>query len=1178
MQLSRLEIKGFKSFGDKVTIEFDAGVTGIVGPNGCGKSNIVDAIRWVLGEQSTKSLRSDKMENIIFNGTRNRKPQHMAEVSLTFLNTKNILPTEYTEVTITRRYYRSGESEYLLNGVTCRLKDINNLLIDTGIGPDSYAIIELKMIDELLNDTANNRRELFEEAAGISKFKARKKEAIKKVADTEADLARVEDLLCEIEKNMISLERQAKQAEKYYKAKQEYRQISLQLAKKIIIQQTEAANKIHVQLEAENAQLHQLTHQISATEAQIEQAHLLIEEKEKLLGQHQRALNEHMACIRQRQNQQQLTQQRLEFLNQRASSLEQQLQEEQHRLSILYSRLATLEEEQRKLQQQAAEIASTVEAVNTEYQQAHQNTKAIQQEHSQIAKQVSLAQKEFFELSKLLEIKQARYNSLRLELEKTHAESTGRRFELENLNNHLLDLQDQITDLEHQLSQTQAAENSLEENIAFTRRQAEEIRLEIVHSQRRADALQNEYRLVKSLVDNLEGFPEAVRFLRTRKHFSHKATLLSDVINAAEAFKLCIENYLQPYMSYYVVDTLQQAFEGIQLLSQSGKGKAGFFVMSELLQSQLPVFEKLFIPNAVHALSVVEYDARFTVLVHYLLGNVYILQQETLPQVPPPIVLITQDGKIIKHPYALWGGSVGLFEGKRLGRARNLEKISHQLAEIKQKINHDEERLKALQQCIQQQVSQSQKSQMEHLQSEIAHLKQEAATMRVRREQLEELLNINDLKINDITTHMEALQEETAQLALQKQQQEQQYHQLEGQLSQLSNQLAKASEALQRQQVAFNEYQLQSHQIKNRLEAVEKEIAYRQQDLQTTLHRAQQFKTELEQIHSEIALLRNNAASDSKEIEILHQQKADLEKAVLQAEQEYFAARGQLAEIDKQLRQLHRQREINSQLIQQLSHQLNQVHLQMTGIKERLSVEFDIDLETVLNDSSLDVSQCNEESLRQEQQKHKEQLERIGTINPMALEAYREIKARYDFINEQRNDLLAAKTSLLTTIQETEAVARRQFLEAFEQIRKHFVVVFRSLFSGEDTCDLVLLDPSNPLESDIDIIAKPKGKRPLTINQLSGGEKTLTAIALLFAIYLLRPAPFCIFDEVDAPLDDANTDKFNNIIRKFSTQTQFIIVTHNKRTMAATDVMYGVTMIEEGVSRLVPVDLRQLTA
>ena len=374
MQLAKLEIKGFKSFADKIVINFDEGITGIVGPNGCGKSNVVDSIRWVLGEQKTSALRSEKMENVIFNGTSQRSPQQMAEVSLTINNTKNILPTEYSQITITRRLYRSGESEYLLNGVTCRLKDITNLFMDTGVASNSYAIIELGMVDDLLNDKDNSRRTLFEEAAGISKFKKRKKETLKKLEDTDADLERVEDLLFEIEKNMKSLEKQAKQTENYYRIKEEYKQKSIHLAKVVVNKQKEKFNTVTAEIAAENDRKIALASDIAEKEAAIEKAKAELIIKEKTLSSRQKAINEFVSRIRHYESEKQIKNERLKYLNDRANSLREQIEQDRKSNERARFSIQSLENEKETAEQILTDINQKLDHLKAEYEEQKQKT------------------------------------------------------------------------------------------------------------------------------------------------------------------------------------------------------------------------------------------------------------------------------------------------------------------------------------------------------------------------------------------------------------------------------------------------------------------------------------------------------------------------------------------------------------------------------------------------------------------------------------------------------------------------------------------------------------------------------------------------------------------------------------------------------------------------------------
>jgi len=419
MQLSKLEIKGFKSFGDRVVIHFDKGITGIVGPNGCGKSNVVDAIRWVLGEQKTRMLRSDKMENVIFNGTKNRKPTNLAEVSLTFDNNRNLLPTEYTQVTITRRYYRSGESEYLLNGITCRLKDITNLFMDTGINSNSYAIIELKMIDELLNDKNNSRRDLFEEAAGISKFKTRKKETLRKLEDTDADLARVEDVLFEIEKNLKQLEKQAKQTEKYFVIKKEYKAASIALAKKSVSKQTDTLLTMSANITQEQDRKLSLNAKVAEKEALLEKNKTELILKEKHLSSRQKSLNEQVNKIRQFESDKKIKNERLRFLEDRGQKLREQIDLDRKSNDRAGFSIRSLHQEKDSAEKLLREKEAIVENLKTELQEL-KDTHALTQERQKVlSKEFSTRKDNIYQLSKDLEIKQIQLSTLKQELEKT---------------------------------------------------------------------------------------------------------------------------------------------------------------------------------------------------------------------------------------------------------------------------------------------------------------------------------------------------------------------------------------------------------------------------------------------------------------------------------------------------------------------------------------------------------------------------------------------------------------------------------------------------------------------------------------------------------------------------------------------------------------------------------------
>lgn len=1179
MQLSKLEIKGFKSFADKIVINFDEGITGIVGPNGCGKSNVVDSIRWVLGEQKTSALRSEKMENVIFNGTSQRSPQQMAEVSLTINNTKNILPTEYSQITITRRLYRSGESEYLLNGVVCRLKDITNLFLDTGVASNSYAIIELGMVDDILNDRDNSRRMLFEEAAGISKFKKRKKETLKKLEDTDADLERVEDLLFEIEKNMKSLEKQAKQTEQYYKIKEDYKEKSIQLAKVVVNKQKETLTTVQKQVEQENDRKTKLTAELADKEALIEKSKAELILKEKTLSTRQKSINDFVSKIRQYESDKQIKNERLRFLNDRVTNLKEQIDQDRKSNERARFSIQSLEVERDSAQTILKDITDKLEALKSDFETQKATTYTLQGESDALRQVYRSKQEESFQLNKSLEIREIQVASFKQELERTTTDTSQQSASIVEFEKKLVVLTQEITEKNNYLDKLKREEDDVYQRIASLEKTIEMIREEMTETGRKLDSRQNEYQLTKSLVENLEGFPEAIKFLKKNVDWTKNAPLLSDILTTSEEYRVAIENYLEPYLNYYIVEHEAEAYEAINILSDASKGKANFFILDSFERFS-PSDIKMY-PNAFPATQIIEFDAKYSKLMAFILDKVYIYEGDvrTIP-VEDNNTFITKSGKITKRRFSLSGGSVGLFEGKKIGRAKNLEKLDKEIKEYSKKVEDIRHSLIDRQRELERLRNNTLKQQIEEAQSAIKLVNDEFISVRTKQEQFSSLLNSADLRKEDILEKIKTLSSELEDLRPKAEQAHQELGHHDERLKAITIDLNIQSELLSQKSGAFNEQNIFFHQQENRVKSVDQEIRFKQESMEQSSVRIETNSEELKKNEEETRTIIETTQSNDDELLGMYAEKEEMEKGLSEAEKEYYSGRGEIDQFEKDLREVQHQRQNIDTLLMELQNKLNESKMQLNSVKERLSVEFNIDLDSILSQSTPEETEqlalFDEEKLRNDVSKIREKLDNMGPINPMAMEAYTEIKQRNDFIITQKDDLLKAKESLFSTISEIETVASETFMQAFGQIKEHFVRVFRSLFNEGDDCDLKLSDPARPLDSEIDIIAKPKGKRPLTINQLSGGEKTLTATALLFSMYLLKPAPFCIFDEVDAPLDDANIDKFNNIIRSFSKDSQFVIVTHNKRTMSTTDVIYGITMVEKGISRVVPVDLREL--
>ena len=840
MRLNKIEIKGFKSFGDKTIINFNSGVTGIVGPNGCGKSNIVDAIRWVLGEQKTKLLRSDKMENIIFNGSKSRKKLQLAEVSISFDNTKNLIPTEYSTVTITRKYFRSGDSEYFLNDVKCRLKDITNLFLDTGISSNNYAIIELSMVDNILNDKDNSRLHLFEEAAGISKFRKRKKETFNKIRQTEVDLDRVEDLVYEIEKNLRSLKRQAKQTEKYYKFKDEYKLIS-----------------INVALEVSKTNRNSLKDQ-----------------KDKLV----KIENENTRVISELAKKNS----KLEAAKSSLIPYEKKLIKLQKNLNSVLDKIRNFEESKRMKSQKAKMLVEKIEDLRDRIKYDTESNKRSEFSISSIKNEISTNEKELNKIINKLKITKKDYLKYEEELKDKNVKITD-----------IKEVEDHFRELKHNLESISNKRNQIESSL---------------------------------LLENID----KKSVLKKIKSINKEITEL----------------------------------------------KKGFKIIENLFKTE----------------------------------------------------------------------------------------------------------------------------------------------------------NKEIIRINKLFTEK--------------------------------------SKDLSNDEITFNS-------LKSNIESLKREMEYKNVTYESNKKRINDNINSLKESEKQVAKIDTDTDSNDNSLMKLYDDKSNSEKALQKFEDEYYKLKSTINLDDSSIKDLQNKKDINLNLIDEIKSSIHDNEIELNSVEQRISIEFDLDI----NKCKADKDFFNESSLDKMKQRRddlKEKIEKIGQINPLAMEAYNEIKERHDFITKEREDLIEAKESLIKTIEEIDIVAKKSFLSSFEKIKDNFKTVFRSLFTEDDDCDLIINDEENPLESSIEIMAKPKGKKPLTINQLSGGEKTLTATSLLFAIYLLKPAPFCVFDEVDAPLDDANIDKFNKIVNKFSNTSQFIIVTHNKRTMNNADIIYGITMPEQGVSKVVPVDLRNL--
>jgi chromosome segregation protein len=1175
LRLKSLEIKGFKSFADKTHVLLDHPITGIVGPNGCGKSNIVDAIRWVIGEHKIKSLRSDNLEDLIFNGSRTRSGSGMAEVSLTFENTRNLLPTEFTTVTITRKFYKNGESEYRLNDVTCRLKDIHNLFLDTGVSNDSYAIIELGMVDDIIKDKENSRRRMLEQAAGISIYKTRKKEAKLKLDATEQDLARIEDLLFEIGNNLRTLESQARKAERYFQIKTEYKEVSIELVKASLEHFNDQYKQLNEQNDRETDRRTQLEAIVAKEEAVVEQDKVKLIEREQELNGLQKQFNELINRVRQLESDKKLAAQRLSHLKEREKSLTDFLSGAGQQIQNIEDSIKFAEQQIGDETNVLEDLRGQLEELRVAVDEKRESFDAKKRVMEQLRNEYQQKQHGRFEAEKKVAIADTSVMNLQRSLTQIQDERTQRSSQIAGLTNERNDTQEQLEEKNEHLQDLVTKHEEVKGKILESQGQLEQLRAQLVDENRKLDSRRNEHDLLKSLVESLEGYPDSIKFLKKNKDWNSEAPLLSDVFVVQNEYRTALENLLDNYLNYYIVENINEAAKAVHLLESNKKGKANFFILDQFKQYQAAAHNA---PDGmIPALSVVNVDEQYMPLAQQLLGHVYIAETEgALTELPAMNgnVVVEKSGKMVRGKYTLGGGSIGAFEGNKIGRAKNLERLAKEIEELTDTTGKLKQYISETQTLITGFNQELNDKSIELTRQEINRLQNHVVNLNNRIENFEHLNQTGEQRLQDLQEQLEDTQENIGDTR-------EQLQAINDELQTLQQDIAKAEEEFKAVEQEFNNatQQYNNHNIQytrqqSKLDGLKQELSFRSNQLNDLTRQVATNNEQLEQTNAQLQETEVQLHAGDNELYELLQRKETEERELNEKDRLYYEMRNAISAHESDLNQKRREKEQAETLLNSIKDKLTDMKLQLAGMKERLSVEFKVNLDEILDQPR--TTEVSIEELTADTDKMKKRLENMGEVNPTAIEAYTEMKARHDFIVEQKTDLVDAKESLMATIEEVELTANTKFKETFDKVRENFVQVFKALFTAEDSADLRLTDPDNVADSGIEIYAQPKGKKPSTLTQLSGGEKTLTSTAFLFAIYLIKPAPFCILDEVDAPLDDANVGKFTNMIRQFSNNSQFIIVTHNKQTMAAVDVIYGVTMQEAGVSKLVPVDFRSL--
>ncbi len=1187
MYLTKLEILGFKSFALRTVVNFNNGVTSIVGPNGCGKTNIVDAIRWCLGEQRSSALRSDKMENVIFNGTNDKKPMGMAEVSLTIQNSKGILPTEYSEVTITRRIFRSGESEYLLNKNVCRLKDITNLFMDTGIGANAYSVIELKMIETILSSKAEDRRVLFEEAAGVNKYKLRRRLALKKLDEVKADLTRVNDIVAEVEKKVNSLERQAKRADKYNKISSTLRELELDLAERELAlftkqkagsrEQKEASYKSKIAIESELSKIEEELKTVKLNLNEIE--YQLKSKRNEITAQTERIYNsqKHISVAEERKKS---LEGNIERYKQELEELNNQLKETQEFINDSGSALKEFDNKISLKSGQKESAGETLLKYKSELEEKRNNLKS----HSDILlekfKEITNKENDLSNLEKSLESKN-------LSISKLNAK-------IQTLTNNIAKTVGFLEVLELEKQETESRLNEAESIYTQKQREKENLEKELNNLKQKEldyksvlNGLKDKIHLIQNLIDNLEGVSKGAKSLLEDESWAKgNKTLLAHTGNTSDKYRFAIEAALKNNLNDILVETLDDLKNGIEFLKNNEIGKASFYVPGFRNGRRKTLFEKFQIYTLKRrstrlenekgflgwSIGFVQTEEKWKPFFERLLERVAVVDSlETafdLSGKYSEFNFTTLDGDFINSSGAVEGGSAYKPDDSLFGRKQFLENLKEEFPKREAEMKSLQKEIESLEVKINSIDLKVLSEKGRLLVNDLANVEKQIAQFEFEKKKANDEIEKTRQEINDLAVESNKLDNERSKLdefltgfKNERSKAEEEHRVLEEEFKKFEQEyntlladLNKINLDLERLFGGKKNTENSIKRAQDSIESIKKSITKREFDISSSIEESNSLTNSIEEKRIE-----NDELINGKENLLAEEKEIDLK---------YKEIRGLIAEKESNQNVLRKKRETTLDEIHASEMKLNELTMKITNLQDNIKENYSITIEIKDFD---DLDSFDFQQRADEVHNLKQQVKNLGPINLLAYSEFEEEKQRLEFLTKQRNDLLESEKDIVKTIEEINETAQNQFMDTFEKIRENFVNIFRGLFNPGDEADLRLEENADPLEGKIEIIAKPKGKRPTSIELLSGGEKTLTAIALLFAIYLVKPSPFCILDEIDAPLDDANIDRFTKIIQDFSKDTQFIVVTHNKRTMEAADTLYGVTMQEEGVSKLVSV-------
>lgn len=1181
MFLKRLEVIGFKSFAERIGIDFVPGVTAVVGPNGSGKSNVTDAIRWVLGEQSAKSLRGAKMEDIIFAGSESRKPLNFAEVTLVLDNEDEQIGIPYTEISVTRRVYRSGDSEYLLNNQQCRLKDITDLFMDSGLGKEAFSIISQGRVDEILNSRPDDRRSIFEEAAGVLKYKLRKKKAEHKLVETDENLHRVLDILHELDSRLEPLKMQASAAKDYLRMNAELKDFDIALIvhdlheceKALQLLQTEFADleaqeMFHAsEITTMEKSMRQVREELKTldTSLDVSQAHLVEATAEVERWDGRRALlNEKRTNTEKHLNQQQ---EALQDAKQEAQQLVENEATKKELFTQKQQELGKIKQAIKQLEQALTRSASEIEA---EIENSKNSYIDLLNEEATVKNELKHVEQQLLQQQETAEKIIDRSTEMQKELASIVSKKKAATEKLQNVEQQIHDRLAQYEILELRLNQA---------TTKFDDKQAMLYKAYQHHQQLKARK-----ETLAELESDFSGFFHGVKevlLARDKGELAGIEGAVAELIQVKGEYSQAIETALGAASQHIVTENEQHAQQAIGWLKLKRAGRATFLpktVMKsrKLLPNQISsVLDHPAFVNVAYELVTFEESNR--TIVENLLGNVLVASNlQGASQIARMIGykyrVVTLEGDIVNAGGSLTGGA-NKQQSTLFTRKAELEALTLKITEMEQSIEAAEKTVASEKEHIAQlrneldeiklQGDEFRSQEQNHratlleldmieksLQANVTIATSEQTSMSTRGitliEQKEQLI----ARLEELTQELAKINEFVEQLTLAKAQGDTQKDVLREQLAQKRSEQAVVQEQLAQIQVATADIAINLTKVNQTIERISQEIEWLQSDKGTNGH-------SLDEI-------------ERAELEWSTKRQALMDKIQQQREKK-DTLQQQMSSIEEKLNEIQRIHKGFVEAINSVNIKRNRLEVQQNNLSLQLEEQYELEIAEA-QELAFDIDDV--EQVRRKVKLLKQSIEELGPVNLTAIDEFDRVQERHEFLSEQRSDLLAAKETLHEAIKEMDEEMTSRFSETFSSIRAHFKSVFRELFGGGQA-DLVLIDPNNLLETGIEIVAQPPGKKLQTLSLLSGGERALTAIALLFAILNTRPVPFCILDEVEAALDESNVVRYSQYLKKFSHQTQFIVITHRKGTMEGADVLYGITMQESGVSKLVSVKLEE---